>query len=93
MRGGILKIVVVQMRFDPRLSMGWKRADALVHALLRPTMDRFVVYIYSVGVGGIIKIVVVHRHYDPRSSTGWERADALVQALLRPTMDRLVVHI
>ena len=45
MRGGILKIVVVQMRFDPRSSMGSERADALVQALLRPTMGRLMVYI------------------------------------------------
>ena len=44
-RGGVLKIVVVQMRFDPRSSMGLERADALVQALLRPTMDRFAVHI------------------------------------------------
>ena len=45
MRGGILKIVVVQMRFDPRSSMGAERADALEQALLRPTMDRLAVHI------------------------------------------------
>ena len=45
MRGGILKIVVVQRRFDPQSSTGLERADVLVQALLRPTMDRLVVYI------------------------------------------------
>ena len=45
MRGGVLKIVVVHICFDPRSSMGWEWADALVQALLRPTMDRFVVHI------------------------------------------------
>ena len=44
-RGRTLKIVVVQMRFDPRSSTGWERVDALVQALLRPTMDRFAVHI------------------------------------------------
>ena len=40
-RGGILKIVVVQMRFDPLSSTGWERAAALVQALLRPSMHSF----------------------------------------------------
>ena len=44
-RGGILKIVGVQMRFDPWSSMGSEWADALVQALLRLTMDRLVVHI------------------------------------------------
>ena len=43
--GGILKIVVVQICFEPLLSTGWERAAALVQALLRPTMDRLVVHI------------------------------------------------
>ena len=33
-RGGILKIVAVQMRFDPWSSTGSERADALVQILL-----------------------------------------------------------
>ena len=44
-RGGILKIVVVQMRFDPRSVIGSEQADTLVQALLRPTIDRFAVHI------------------------------------------------
>ena len=43
--GGILKIVVGQMRFDPRSSTGTEWADALVQALLRPTMHRFAAHI------------------------------------------------
>ena len=45
MRGGILKVLVVHLRFDPRSSTGSEGADALVQALLRPTMDRLVVHI------------------------------------------------
>ena len=43
-RGGILKIVVMHMRYDPQSSTGLERADALVQALLRPTMDSLPVY-------------------------------------------------
>ena len=43
--GGILKIVVAHWRYDPRSLQGWERADALVQALLRSTMDRLVVHI------------------------------------------------
>ena len=45
MRGGILKIDVVHMRYDPQLSTGSEWANALVQALLRPTMDSLPVHI------------------------------------------------
>ena len=51
--GGIPKIVVGHRRYDPRSSTGWERVDVLVQALLRPTMDRLVLHIYSVGVVGV----------------------------------------
>ena len=44
-RGGILKTIVVHMRYDPWSSTGSERADASIQILLRLTMDSLPVHI------------------------------------------------